>query len=255
MRSAVRFQALPPMSGRRRKPMTLYGIGEFEPTIAPSAFVHPDAVVIGDVTIGEHSSVWPTAVLRGDNGPIVVGARTSVQDGTIVHTIPWSPTWIGDEVTIGHNAHLEGCRVEHRALVGSGSIVLHRAVVGEAALVGAARWWATTRRSQRAHVRWACRRSSPRAWPPSTSGRRGWPSMSRRPGGIWSRSGWLIPVAGSDRVGIEPRGVARSKPNLRRANGSAGTHPGFAPPRRPPVPPAPTPTPSAGVKPSASADR
>ena len=74
MRSAVRFQALPPMSGRRRKPMTLYGIGEFEPTIAPSAFVHPDAVVIGDVTIGEHSSVWPTAVLRGDNGPIVVGA-------------------------------------------------------------------------------------------------------------------------------------------------------------------------------------
>lgn len=137
MRSAVRFQALPPMSGRRRKPMTLYGIGEFEPTIAPSAFVHPDAVVIGDVTIGEHSSVWPTAVLRGDNGPIVVGARTSVQDGTIVHTIPWSPTWIGDEVTIGHNAHLEGCRVEHRALVGSGSIVLHRAVVGEAALVGA----------------------------------------------------------------------------------------------------------------------
>ena len=137
MRSAVRFQALPPMSGRRRKPMTLYGIGEFEPTIAPSAFVHPDAVVIGDVTIGEHSSVWPTAVLRGDNGPIVVGARTSVQDGTIVHTIPWSPTWIGDEVTIGHNAHLEGGRVEHRALVGSGSIVLHRAVVGEAALVGA----------------------------------------------------------------------------------------------------------------------
>ena len=123
MRSAVRFQALPPMSGRRRKPMTLYGIGEFEPTIAPSAFVHPDAVVIGDVTIGEHSSVWPTAVLRGDNGPIVVGARTSVQDGTIVHTIPWSPTWIGDEVTIGHNAHLEGCRVEHRALVGNNKTV------------------------------------------------------------------------------------------------------------------------------------
>lgn len=61
-------------------------------------------MVIGDVTIGEHSSVWPTAVLRGDNGPIIVGARTSVQDGTIVHTIPSSPTTIGDEVTVGHNA-------------------------------------------------------------------------------------------------------------------------------------------------------
>ena len=117
--------------------MTLYAIGDSTPTIAPSAFVHPDAVVIGDVTIGEHSSVWPTAVLRGDNGPIIVGARTSVQDGTIVHTIPSSPTTIGDEVTVGHNAHLEGCRIANRALIGSGSIVLHHAEVGEEALVGA----------------------------------------------------------------------------------------------------------------------
>ncbi|MEZ5381368.1 MAG: gamma carbonic anhydrase family protein [Microthrixaceae bacterium] len=117
--------------------MTLYAVGDWSPTIAPTAFVHPDAVVIGDVTIGEHSSVWPTAVLRGDNGPVVVGARTSIQDGTVVHTVPSCPTTIGDEVTVGHNAHLEGCRVEHRALIGSGSIVLHRALVGEEALVGA----------------------------------------------------------------------------------------------------------------------
>lgn len=117
--------------------MTLYALGDLVPTIAPTAFVHPDAVIIGDVTIGEHSSVWPTAVLRGDHGSITVGSRTSVQDGTIVHTIPSSPTFIGDEVTIGHNAHLEGCRVENRALVGSGSIVLHQALIGEEALVGA----------------------------------------------------------------------------------------------------------------------
>ena len=117
--------------------MTLYALGDLTPTIADSAFVHPDAVIIGDVTIGEHSSVWATTVLRGDNGSIVVGARTSVQDGTVVHTVPWSPTTIGDEVTIGHNAHLEGCRVADRALIGSGSIVLHHAEIGEEALVGA----------------------------------------------------------------------------------------------------------------------
>lgn len=117
--------------------MTLYAIGDREPTIDPAAFVHPDAVIIGDVTIGPESTVWPGAVLRGDHGSIRVGARTSVQDGSVIHCTAELDTVIGDDVTIGHRAHLEGCTIEDEALVGSGSVVLHRAVVRRGALVGA----------------------------------------------------------------------------------------------------------------------
>lgn len=117
--------------------MALYALGELTPTIDPTAYVHPEAVVIGDVTIGAESSVWPGAVLRGDNGSIIVGARTSIQDGTVIHTIWHSPTTIGDDVTIGHNVHLEGCVIRDRSLVGSGAVVLHEAVVGPESLVGA----------------------------------------------------------------------------------------------------------------------
>ncbi|MBV9291400.1 MAG: gamma carbonic anhydrase family protein [Frankiales bacterium] len=117
--------------------MPIFALGDRVPTIDPSAFVHPDAVVIGNVTIGPESTVWPGAVLRGDYGEIFVGARTSVQDGTVVHATEDHPTRIGDECVIGHIAHLEGCTIEDRALVGSGSIVLHRAIVRTGALVGA----------------------------------------------------------------------------------------------------------------------
>lgn len=117
--------------------MTLYAIGDREPTIDPTAFVHPDAVIIGDVTIGPESTVWPAAVLRGDHGAIRVGARTSVQDGSVIHCTAELDTVIGDDVTIGHRAHLEGCTIEDQALVGSGSVVLHRALVRRGALVGA----------------------------------------------------------------------------------------------------------------------
>jgi len=99
--------------------------------------VHPDAVVIGSVVIGAQSSVWPTAVLRGDDGFIYVGARSSIQDGSIIHTHPFWPTTIGDDCTIGHKVHLEGCTIEDKALVGSGSVVLHNARVGREAIVGA----------------------------------------------------------------------------------------------------------------------
>jgi carbonic anhydrase/acetyltransferase-like protein (isoleucine patch superfamily) len=116
----------------------IYALGRHEPEIHESAFVHPDAVVIGDVTIGPEASVWPAAVLRGDHGPIQVGARTSVQDGTVVHTTRRWPTIIGAECVIGHNAHLEGCVVEDRCLIGSGSVTLNRARVGAGSLVGAA---------------------------------------------------------------------------------------------------------------------
>jgi carbonic anhydrase/acetyltransferase-like protein (isoleucine patch superfamily) len=117
--------------------MPIYALGEAEPTIDATAYIHPDAVVIGDVTIGAESSVWPCAVLRGDPGGIVVGARTSVQDGTVVHTTPIHPTRIGNECVIGHNVHLEGCDVGDGALIGSGAIVLNGAVVEPEALVGA----------------------------------------------------------------------------------------------------------------------
>ena len=117
--------------------MAIYQLGDLVPTVDPQAYVHPDAVVIGDVTIGSEASVWPSAVLRGDYGTITVGARTSVQDGTVIHAGPGFPTVVGDGCVIGHLAHLEGCILEDECLVGSGSVVLHHAVVGSGATVGA----------------------------------------------------------------------------------------------------------------------
>jgi len=116
----------------------IYALDEYEPDIDQAAFVHPDAVIIGRVRIGPEASVWPGAVLRGDHGRIEVGARTSVQDGTVVHCTHDWPTLIGSECVIGHHAHLEGCVVADRCLIGSGSIVLNRAQVGTGAIVAAA---------------------------------------------------------------------------------------------------------------------
>ena len=117
--------------------MVLYALGDRTPTIDESAYVHPDAVIIGSVRIGPKSSVWPGAVLRADYGEIHIGARTSVQDGTIIHCTHDLWTRIGDDCVIGHNTHLEGCTIEDKSLVGSGSVVLHRAVVRTGGLVGA----------------------------------------------------------------------------------------------------------------------
>lgn len=117
--------------------MPVYALADLEPTIAADAYVHPDAVVIGDVTIGSESSIWPGAVLRGDSGPITIGARTSIQDGSVIHTTEWAPTQVGDGCVVGHIVHLEGCIIEDDALVGSGSVVLHQAIVRTGALVGA----------------------------------------------------------------------------------------------------------------------
>ena len=116
--------------------MAIYALGDQEPEIHPSAYIHPDAVVIGSVVIGAESSVWPCAVLRGDDGFIFIGERTSVQDGAVLHTTSFWPTTVGNEVTIGHLAHLEGCTIEDKALIGIGSKVLHNATVGREAIVG-----------------------------------------------------------------------------------------------------------------------
>jgi carbonic anhydrase/acetyltransferase-like protein (isoleucine patch superfamily) len=116
----------------------IYALDYAAPVIDPQAFVHPDAVVIGAVELAAGASVWPGAVLRGDHGLIKVGERTSVQDGTIVHTTEECPTVIGADCVVGHRAHLEGCVVEDGCLIGSGSLVLNRARVAAGAVVAAA---------------------------------------------------------------------------------------------------------------------
>ena len=116
--------------------MPIYALGDLEPVIHPTAYVHPDAVVIGLVTIGAESTVWPCAVLRGDNGGIEIGERTSIQDGTVIHCIPTRPTIVGDDCVVGHIVHLEGCTIESGCLVGNGSVVLHDALVRSGAVVG-----------------------------------------------------------------------------------------------------------------------
>ena len=117
--------------------MAIYALGDRVPTIDESAFVHPDATVIGDVVIEQEASIWPGAVLRGDYGHIKIGPRTSIQDGSVIHATGELPTIVGADCVIGHIVHLEGCVIEDGALVGSGSVVLHRAVVRSHALVGA----------------------------------------------------------------------------------------------------------------------
>jgi carbonic anhydrase/acetyltransferase-like protein (isoleucine patch superfamily) len=118
-------------------PVSIYALDDDEPEIDESAYVAPDAVVIGRVTIGAEASVWPGTVLRGDHGYITVGARTSVQDGTIVHCTARWPTIIGEDCVVGHNAHLEGCVVEPGCLIGSGSVTLNRVVIGRGSIVAA----------------------------------------------------------------------------------------------------------------------
>src|SRR3546814_14461411 len=98
--------------------MPIYALGDIEPDIDPTAYVHPDAVIIGEVTIGPEASVWPCAVLRGDPGGIVIGARTSIQDGTVVHTTPITPTRVGAECAIGHTVHPQGGRTRDGSLLG-----------------------------------------------------------------------------------------------------------------------------------------
>jgi carbonic anhydrase/acetyltransferase-like protein (isoleucine patch superfamily) len=117
--------------------MAVYALGEAVPDIDPSAFVHPDAVVIGAVVIGARSSVWPGAVLRGDGGTITIGARTSVQDNAVLHTTPNWPTVVGDGCVLGHLIHLEGCTIHDDVLIGNGAMVLHRSVVHSGAIVAA----------------------------------------------------------------------------------------------------------------------
>ena len=113
--------------------------GGKRPRIADSAFLAPTAVVIGDVTVGPEASVWFGAVLRGDHPDcgIRVGARANVQDNAVIHTSEQGPTVIEEEVTVGHGAIMESCRIGRRSVVGMGAVVLQRAEVGEGCVIAA----------------------------------------------------------------------------------------------------------------------
>jgi carbonic anhydrase/acetyltransferase-like protein (isoleucine patch superfamily) len=106
-------------------------------TIHPDAFIHPEAFVCGDVTLGARASVWPKAVIRADSAPITVGESSNVQDGVVMHVDPGLPCTIGARVTIGHRAIVHGATVEDDCLIGMGAIVLNRVVVGRGSLVAA----------------------------------------------------------------------------------------------------------------------
>src|SRR5580658_10402925 len=117
--------------------MTVYRLGHSSPTIAASAYVAPNASVIGKVILADHSSVWFGAVLRGDNEIIAIGVGSNVQDGAVMHTDPGFPLMVGTDVSIGHQAMLHGCTVGDGSLIGIQAVVLNAAIIGKGCLVGA----------------------------------------------------------------------------------------------------------------------
>jgi carbonic anhydrase/acetyltransferase-like protein (isoleucine patch superfamily) len=117
--------------------MSIYRLGEDSPNIPASAYVAPDATVIGKVTLGEQVSIWPGAVLRGDNDMIQIGEASNVQDGAVLHVDPGYPLKIGAHVTIGHQAMLHGCTIGDGSLIGIQAVVMNGAVIGKHCLIGA----------------------------------------------------------------------------------------------------------------------
>jgi carbonic anhydrase/acetyltransferase-like protein (isoleucine patch superfamily) len=116
---------------------TLIELDGIAPTIGEDVYLAPTATLIGDVHIGDRSSVWFGAVLRADAAPIEIGIETAVQDNVVLHCAEGHPTIIGNRVTIGHGAMLEGCVVEDGVLIGMGAIVLHHVRVGAGAMLAA----------------------------------------------------------------------------------------------------------------------
>ena len=114
----------------------IYDLGDRKPR-SKALFVAPDAAVIGDVELGEDSSVWYGAVLRGDTEPIRIGARSNIQDGTVVHTDEGFPTAVAEDVTVGHNVVLHGCTIGPGCTIGMGAILLNGSRVGANSLVAA----------------------------------------------------------------------------------------------------------------------
>ncbi|KAA9006256.1 gamma carbonic anhydrase family protein [Paenibacillus spiritus] len=113
------------------------GLGNYIPQLHESFYVAEGAKLIGDVRLGERSSVWFNAVLRGDLAPVLIGRRCNIQDGAIGHVASEHPLILEDDITVGHGAIIHGCRIGSGTLVGMGAIVLNGAQIGEYALIGA----------------------------------------------------------------------------------------------------------------------
>ena len=117
---------------------TIFALNGVTPVIAEDAFIAPTAAVIGDVVIGPESGIWFHCLLRGDLNPIRIGARTNIQDGTVIHVDSGGlSTWIGDDVTVGHNAVVHACTLKNRAFVGISATVLDGAVIEEGGMLAA----------------------------------------------------------------------------------------------------------------------
>jgi carbonic anhydrase/acetyltransferase-like protein (isoleucine patch superfamily) len=117
--------------------MPIYKLGGVAPRVAASAYVAPNATVLGNVVLGERASVWFAATVRGDNDQITIGESSNVQDGAVLHTDPGIPLNVAANVTIGHQAMLHGCTVGENSLIGIQAVVLNGAVIGKFCLVGA----------------------------------------------------------------------------------------------------------------------
>lgn len=117
--------------------MPMYRLGDDVPQVPASAFVAPNATLIGKVVLGENVSIWFNAVLRADNEPILIGAGSNVQEGAVLHNDPGFPLTVGENVTIGHQAVVHGCTIGDGALIGIGAVVLNGARIGRQCLVGA----------------------------------------------------------------------------------------------------------------------
>lgn len=107
------------------------------PRVAATAFIAPTAVLIGDVEVGEESSVWFGVVIRGDNGPIRIGPRSSVQDNSVLHVSVDCATIVGADCTVGHSVTMEDCTIGDRSVIGSNTVILNGAAIGERCLIGA----------------------------------------------------------------------------------------------------------------------
>ncbi|UVO52079.1 gamma carbonic anhydrase family protein [Sphingomonas sp. SUN019] len=117
--------------------MPLYELRGQRPTVPASAWVAPSADLIGDVQLAEDVSIWFGAVIRGDNTPIPIGARSNIQEGAMLHSDPDSPLIVGEDCTVGHHAILHGCTIGNRVLIGMGAIVLNHATIADDCIVGA----------------------------------------------------------------------------------------------------------------------
>ena len=117
--------------------MPIYQLGDDSPVIPKSAYVAAEATVIGKINLGENVSIWPGAVLRGDNEPITLGAGSNVQENAVLHADPGFPLKVGNDVTVGHQAMLHGCTIGDRSLIGIQAVVMNGAVIGNDCVVGA----------------------------------------------------------------------------------------------------------------------